>query len=680
MDPNFYVYSPLNEASHEIRLLTLHPGGFSSPIRVSLSCTPFTDVSVPEFEALSYTWGPPENPRRIFIGATGEDVLEVTQNLAEALPYLRYEDRPRILWIDAICVNQKDQDERSSQVQRMAQIYSKTRRVVVWLGPEANSSSIAIECFEKIASSVEVNWLTQTMRSLSGEDASWADKGQAPPFSDGELRAISDFLGRSWFERLWIWQEVRLAPRDTLVICGFQSITWQSIKTAIYCMHFKPLLADGNAETLRGRISAVYQLCFGVSDRLYAALVATKKCECTDPRDRIYALLSLLQIAENSDGIRPNYRKSALEVWKDALEWDIKSTGKLAIITTVEMTPYHEREPSWMPNWTGSRASRELAWRYASGGSEATAVFSADNQLQVTGLIVDTIEIAADTSLSSSGASMMQMVAVLRRVASTLGILNSGTERLYSLCKVLVSDDLNLFVAATSGFYVWNFGKYNIGDSYSSIQSNAIALNIAFDELSRFESPELTDPEFSRFLNLAIYYSYRRCIFVTKSGRLGLGPRSAKRGDVVTVVLGCPSAMILRPSGENQFRVVGEACVDGVMDGEALLGPLPEPFELIKRYGADTRDFWFNFRDRKTGAIRVEDPRLKDELPAGWERKSYWTWFWEWIQGKSHPQAKYWTSFVNTESGEELIDGKDPRMSSEALKERGVDLQVLTLV
>jgi hypothetical protein len=100
-----YIYSPLREDAQEIRLLTLLPGRASSDIRLRLDPVPFTDDAVPEFEALSYTWGSPDNPVNIFVGASGFHTLPVTQNLAEALPYLRYEDKPRILWIDAICVN-----------------------------------------------------------------------------------------------------------------------------------------------------------------------------------------------------------------------------------------------------------------------------------------------------------------------------------------------------------------------------------------------------------------------------------------------------------------------------------------------------------------------------------------------------------------------------------------------
>jgi hypothetical protein len=97
-----YSYKPLDEAAQEIRLLTLHSGAFIAPIVVTLLMTSFTKDNIPAFEALLYTWGSPENPVDILINqATDQGTLSITRNLGEALLYLRYEDKPRILWIDA---------------------------------------------------------------------------------------------------------------------------------------------------------------------------------------------------------------------------------------------------------------------------------------------------------------------------------------------------------------------------------------------------------------------------------------------------------------------------------------------------------------------------------------------------------------------------------------------------
>lgn len=102
-DSQHYRYASLNEEAHEIRLLKLLPSTFSSEVRLLLDRATFIKSCVPDFEALSYAWGSAENPVNISIQQSGWKTLPVTQNLAEALPYLRYQDRPRVLWIDAIC-------------------------------------------------------------------------------------------------------------------------------------------------------------------------------------------------------------------------------------------------------------------------------------------------------------------------------------------------------------------------------------------------------------------------------------------------------------------------------------------------------------------------------------------------------------------------------------------------
>jgi hypothetical protein len=155
--------------AREIRLLTLLPEAFPSEIHILLDETPFIAQNMPTCEALSYTWGSPEDPISIKVG-TSEDnnLLLVTQNLAAALKYFRLKDKARVLWIDAICVNQENLKERSHQVQRMGDIY-KAERVVVWLGPEWGRCSLAIKLLRELALVIEVNWFTYAWKPVSND-------------------------------------------------------------------------------------------------------------------------------------------------------------------------------------------------------------------------------------------------------------------------------------------------------------------------------------------------------------------------------------------------------------------------------------------------------------------------------------------------------------------------------
>lgn len=122
-------YPPVPLRDREIRLLHLQPGDEALDLQLSLSVASIDDV--PQYEALSYTWG----------SFTSSIVVEecnipIPTNLTDALKRLRLHDRERVLWADSICINQTSIRERNEQVAMMAEIYKKCTRCFVWLGSE----------------------------------------------------------------------------------------------------------------------------------------------------------------------------------------------------------------------------------------------------------------------------------------------------------------------------------------------------------------------------------------------------------------------------------------------------------------------------------------------------------------------------------------------------------------
>jgi hypothetical protein len=171
--------------------------------------------------------------------------------------------------------------------------------------------------------------------------------------------------------------------------------------------------------------------------------------------------------------------------------------------------------------------------------------------------------------------------------------------------------------------------------------------------------------EFEHVLAYIRHSCIGRTFFMTGEGIPGLGPLAAREGDIVAVILGCNSPMMLRPTTEG-YMVIGEAYCDGHMHGEALLRPLPDSFEAIWRYDDNMGDPYYRwaYRSRETGLFQVEDPRL-GPLPEGWTVKS-------------HEREEFWQMFVNDNSGEETRF--DPRLTSEELRKRGVPIQVFDLI
>lgn len=137
MAPPPSIYKPLEPGVKTIRLLELLPGAFENDLRCSLRTVALDDK--PYYEALSYTWGAWDEGRTLKIRPANQWMsrsteIPITNNLFRALRRLRRLVTIRVLWVDAVCINQDDLDERSAQVAFMADIYASAASTIIWLG------------------------------------------------------------------------------------------------------------------------------------------------------------------------------------------------------------------------------------------------------------------------------------------------------------------------------------------------------------------------------------------------------------------------------------------------------------------------------------------------------------------------------------------------------------------
>ncbi len=147
-----------------------HPDPDVDPSLYALLSHDKMDHSEPRYEALSYTWGSHHDPQTIVV-SDGSGILRtllINQNLASALQHLRSPDKVRRVWIDAICINQKDDIEKSQQVSRMHLVYARAYRVVVWLGLEHGDSNIGLSTLDHLGSQLNV---TKSGRHFMAIDA-----------------------------------------------------------------------------------------------------------------------------------------------------------------------------------------------------------------------------------------------------------------------------------------------------------------------------------------------------------------------------------------------------------------------------------------------------------------------------------------------------------------------------
>ncbi len=190
-----YHYKPLENDYQCIRLLRLMPGPH---LAAGIECELFhTKIkNCPPYEALSYTWG--DASQTTIIGLSGCP-FPATVNLDVALRYLRSTSEPRVLWVDAVCINQGDLEEQAAQVKMMWEIYKNASRVVVWLGPEMGDSAVAMESIGSRESQ------TKYVARQKWDRPNGKCSCHAGDFDNYESRiGVQNLLNSRWFTRVWV--------------------------------------------------------------------------------------------------------------------------------------------------------------------------------------------------------------------------------------------------------------------------------------------------------------------------------------------------------------------------------------------------------------------------------------------------------------------------------------------
>ena len=382
--------------------MKLLPGQFRDQIRITLETATLTKTQIPRYEALSYVWGSKENPVQVSVKTDMIEpqpslktrmwakihhleysTLSVTRNLDIALRHLRRKYEPRSLWIDAICVDQRNTKERGHQVARMADVYSLASRVVVWLGPETRDSALAIGTIDEVGSQSEVDWKSGGIISDLNGESDWADS---------VWNATTNLLNRSWFERLWVFQEVRLA-NTVDVLCGEQLVSWGTFRRAIRLI---PSMTQSLVSV--EIIHRAYSLCNYVEKSrlsLANALHATRYCVCSDQRDKIYAILSLIWENEKR-GLVPDYSKTTEELFQDVFLHHLENTKSLSLLSHCEIRKGSTSKPSWVPDWAVMRTCAQILSAAASRASKAQARYIRPGVLAAKGVRVTTLKSIVD--------------------------------------------------------------------------------------------------------------------------------------------------------------------------------------------------------------------------------------------------------------------------------------------
>ncbi|KAI0470438.1 heterokaryon incompatibility protein-domain-containing protein [Xylariaceae sp. FL0804] len=636
--------------------------------------------SIPEsyhLEPLSYCCGPPTletvyvetKPRTLENGQTdeGPHQLPVRSNLFACLKELRYPDRERAMWIDALSINQNDIEERNAQVPRMRYFYAMASRVVMWIGPAAPCSAKAFDTLVHLGRQVVVTLEGGLLPRPGASEPTWHRRETPLPYSPATWDALATLLSTPWFSRLWVVQECQMAPSASVLRYGRHELAWPLFRQAMVCLFYKQNGFPAHMRHLGYRI--LDSLLYARDGTFLEILWSHHRKGCADPRDRVYGLMSMAPPGVARE-IRVDYGKPKMHAYRDAVLACLKITGRLDMLRFCgrgpgrgagrpsEPEPEPEPVPSWVPDLDGEDPCIGHVFAYfASGYSASHATLASDAELRVAGVRVASVSQADEIEASSFGDFVRWLhtrVDVARLDAEPYPP-GTGESVLDGYLETLASGQLQERYPR-SGPPPFATYKEQVTSASGTLGLRRVG-----------EGNGLSD----RFKTDLTFRLRDSVAFVTDQGYVGCARVRVLPGDTVAIVLGCSTPMVLRPVlvERDKYEIIGECYVHGLMEGEALLGPVRRPWKLVgERRSGSVHAYTPAFVNVETGEHSMVDPRM-GPLPDEWQPC-------EWKRTREDPRVFY--KFKNKKTGEIL--NSDPRLSPGKLKESGVIVEDLILV
>ena len=348
-------YKYLKELRGEkIRLIKLTSHRDSEHLSCSVVYISLNNRSI-KYNALSYVWGNKSNPASMLCDGLR---FEITQNLHQALTQVRRARSSTLLWVDAVCIDQANEVEKTAQVRLMTKIYSRAELVLVWLGDELPSDRDGLRLMQSMCDRIEEPEGFRIKRC----GTIWHDLRALglPDEFDQSWNAVISILTREWFSRIWAVQELVVA-RQAVFLCGYIETKADLITSAanyfttsctmrvVLSLHATHTLAPVFL-IIRSNFAKFGEM------SLLELLWLTRTSEATDRRDKIFALVGLTNDVR-SEFI--DYKKKPCDLLFDLAEFIMRNDltrylcdGPVCLLSFVEPRPQSSNLPSWIPDWT----------------------------------------------------------------------------------------------------------------------------------------------------------------------------------------------------------------------------------------------------------------------------------------------------------------------------------------
>lgn len=608
-----YQYSPFDPKQRQIRLITLEPGAWQDPIYCSINIISFDGQ--PTYDALSYVWGNPKNRKPIQLN---DHSFVVTENLWIVLRRLRDHAMRRVLWVDAICINQDNNEEKSQQVSMMREIYSGCQNAIVWLGedPDVGETESKSMTASRVCEMLEMLGADRHLHELPCFSTSEDNRTEITDEYTVHFEAFRKFVNLPWWKRIWVIQEMVL-PKNLKFFYASEEFSYETLSSVVRVLQvhgttcckkyryalraqaFDPILTF--QEQVDPMVSTRETWTHHTSTTLFHLRRLFSAFQATEKRDLFYALLGLVTNWGSSTPLYPNYGISVREAIIQAVFKCISEQGGLEFLQGERFFRDKEDMPSWIPDAHFTTAPSQ--WGIVeqrrlriSSGFSASANFRQDtSQLLLT----------ADGTLLCQALKVDKIVKVgpiceaLEHFTESPDVFRKWMEMIEIgvgdwpeqpppegslgdiFWRTILNDSIELDTPESPFYRRTNNADYvglrNLWQIFLSPFGQVFASTLTF-------SLESHDNLMSKapwmIYHLLVCLEKRRMV-ITERGWIGLAPWDTSPGDEFHILLGSPILFILRPlktpskMGDQtktlpSYTVIGNGYLHNVMFGEAF--------------------------------------------------------------------------------------------------------------
>jgi hypothetical protein len=570
----------------------------------------------PPYDAISYVWGSSSHEHSLVVGDEIKYYIPITKSAHQVLRAVAPLKGTRYIWIDSICINQKDKSEKDIQIPMMNKIYGNAAEVMV--SPSSLPTAGTLVSFLN-----RLYWYymfkdkTILRTTLKSDEDMEKNHTTKIPFLEERQNweAWRDFANNNYWTRMWIIQECATAEEIT-ILCEGVPRKWDIL--VLSTLILRSSVSYTQNEIVRSAFRSTERIFMILADRrgfledgpakpLVDLIVEHSEFNATDPRDMVNALLGISRDAGVS-ALQPSYRKSLREVYGGMVKFALQTNSFCSFC--ISGLSHRQRGdtdsglPSWMPEplsdnklWTG-----RLHGRQYTAGVEMPIDFQVSDQwdlLDLKGVQLDKItSITSDPDVSKlmrysfedmdipdllgfgieQKGRVFEMLQLFERHFHTIQQKYNDRKPREAFWQTITDDfqgkgltsgdeltqtveSLEEYVAGLKEEDPSKEDKYSLRDFTKALSS---------DLASKQFWPEHSGS--AKTATLLMQTIYTHVLAITETGYMAFAPAGTKAGDIIVSFHGSPIPHILRPSGEDNssYFLWGEAYVHGVMYGEAM--------------------------------------------------------------------------------------------------------------